>query len=230
MRMTIFALILGMLITLPTTAADLPSPDEIVVSLVAQHRNGARNAELELGLVNQLEQLATAHPEYWRAQFWAAYFLTQIVMSHPEHRVERLDRAQKNLDAATIRAKKAQEYSPADFLSLQSLVYDFRRTTVEGEAMDQFKLKSDQAEHGAFEADPQNPVAMVMAATNIINAGQRSKNWDQIMGGHALLLNAQKKFMDDERPRGLTTHFNSEWVRPWVNWVERLYAGGFEAE
>lgn len=205
--------------------------DDQVISLVAQHGNGAPNASQELELVAGLEKIAADHADAWLPQFWASYFLTQIVMSHSNDKNIRLNRAQGNLDDATSRAKTADEYDAASFLSLQSLIYRFRITDQDDQAtLDALRTQILTTEQQAFSANPNSPVAMVMAATNIINAGQKERHWEQIMGGYSLLTTARDEFMNDERPKGLTTHFNSEWVRPWINWVERMYKDGIEAE
>lgn len=204
---------------------------ETLVDLVSQHRSGARDAEHELRIVENLEEIAGKSSDDWLAHYWAAYFLTQIVMSHPESRLARLDRAQSLLDQAKARTTIDEKSHRSDIFSLQALVYQFRASATKDEKQSQeLKTLSDEARKEAFALDPKSPVAMVMAGTDLIREGHENGAWVHVMAGYALLLEAQALFSAAGQPRGLTTHFNSEWVIPWKDWVERMHVNGIDAE
>lgn len=204
---------------------------ESLVRIVDLHQRGAPDASHELKLVEELDQLALAANEQWQADFWASYLLTQVVMSHVEGREENIERAQRHLDRALQRAAKDQAAPMADIHALQSLVYGFSvRTALTRQSAEQLKAEDEASLQRAIELDPESPVVMVMVGTDLISAGQTAEDWPQIMGGLALLRQAESKFGLFKRPKGLTTEFNREWIPPWESWVARMYEGGFEAE
>ncbi len=220
----------GLLAASATVASD-SDYSQTLVKLVAQHKNAARDADLELSIVEQLEALADANPDEWLPQYWATYFLTQVVMSHAESRIDRLDRAQALLDQATARASLTESYPKGDLQSLQSLIYDFSISSADNEQQaNDLTEKRNAARLLAFTSNPESPVVMVMAATDVISAGQKNHSWPEVMAGFALLREAQLKFSLVDAPKGLTTNFNSEWITPWLNWGDRMFADGLDAD
>ncbi|MEM7048722.1 MAG: hypothetical protein AAF604_03645 [Acidobacteriota bacterium] len=213
-----------------TLGADEGLPKALAAA-VEEHESGAPDAAAELALVDRLAKLGEETDSAWLPDFWASYLLSQVVMRHSEDRAERIARAQTHLDRARQRAASESAATRADVLALQSLIHSFALGGIEDEGeRDRVQKKAESALEEALALAPESPVVMVHAGTDLIKEGQKEGDWAQLIGGHALLRQALEIFESDPRPRGLTTHYNSEWVRPWSDWVYRMYAGGFAVE
>ncbi|MEM7479931.1 MAG: hypothetical protein AAF481_02045 [Acidobacteriota bacterium] len=212
-----------MLIALPCFAAT-----EGLAEAVARHQSGAPDSELELSIVESLSKLKN---DGWLPDFWSAYILTQVVMRHPEDRAKRLARAQDHLTRAMEKARRSDEAPMGDLFSLQSLVYSFSSGQAKNKEEAEKIQEAATAELAkAFEVAVDSPTVMVMAATELIKVGQKEESRPHLMAGKALLEKARERFEASDLPLGETTHFNGEWVQPWIDWVDRMLADGFSAE
>ncbi len=228
--LTAFALVVNAL-TVPRAGLSIQDVSRELVAAVESHQNGAPDAGGELRLVDELGQLGERSAIEWLPDFWAAYLLTQITTSHPEDRRRRLERAQNHLDRARERAVEDLAAPISDLHALQSLIHRLA-STLAGDNAERKRIEDlEKAElQKAYALDPKSPVVMVHAATDLIQKGRVENDWSMVMGGLALLHQADERFGAVRQPRGLTSHYNSEWTRPWVDWVHKMYKDGFGAE
>lgn len=226
-------LLLVSAVSLALTTESISASDyaKDLAAAVDKHENGAPNAKLELEIVDELRKLSAANEAAWLPDFWAAYLLTQVTMSHSENVAERLKSAQQHLDRAKERSEKDPTAPVADLHAMQSLIHSFKLGGIkEKEEWERVKASVGSELDLAYRLDPESPIVMVHAGTDLIEAGNQEKDWAKVMGGLALLRQADAVFENAKQPRGLGTHYNSEWIKPWANWVYRLYAEGFDAQ
>ena len=220
---------LGLVLVLAASSLGAAEAGDLA-SIIGRHQSGAPDAAMELGLVDELEELAKGDAKQWLPDFWSAYFLTQIVMSHPEQQAERLARSHKLLDRAFKRAEKAADVPMGDLYALRSLIFTFELGGAESDqAYEAIIARRESVLTQAYESTPESPVVLVMIATNLIRSAQEEKQWPGILAGRATLQRAADLFEEAAAAGEVTTHFNREWVNPWLGWTDKMVEGGFDS-
>lgn len=165
-----------------------------------------------------LEEFSNTYKDNWVGQYWAAYISTQIANSIQDKSDEYLGKAQVYLDESVKRFNKnQQEGIEPYFRALQSLIYRLKSFSSKNskEQSQNFLNKAKEELNNAIKASPENPVVMVMAATNMGNS--HNGNFSLIIGAIALLEKAKLEFnkIKDRSPADIT-YWNEHWIDPWL--------------
>lgn len=212
------------LIVVPTLLTAQTFPADIGQALKAHEDSNGAPAQLE-GL-EMMEKVAKKYPKEWLPNFWASYQCTQMAMlkdreDYPKqlNPNELLDRADKYWKQANKLADdKMSDELKADFHALRSLIYTFRMiNTDDSEKSGEYKSLGDEQIKTAASLNPESPVVMVFAATNL--ARDDDANYADLIAAAQLMKLARKQF-EQAPERSMTTNFNQEWIQFWLPWVE----------
>ncbi len=169
--------------------------------------------------VKLLEKISNQEADNWVAPYWAAYISTQLINSNKKY-AGYLDKAQVFMDKANSAfAKKPHKNAQPYFHALQALIYRFQSFKYAGlkdkKNFDIYKEKSLQELNKGIKVSPDNPVLMVLTATEM---GSNPKgDFGKIIASIALLEKAQVKFrkINDRSPADIT-YWNEHWIKFWL--------------
>lgn len=169
--------------------------------------------------IQLLEKISNQDPNNWVAPYWAAYISTQLINSDKKY-AGYLKKAQTFMDkSSSAFAKKPDKKARPYFHALQSLIYRFQSfkyaALKDKENFDIYKEKSVQELNKGIRMSPNNPVLMVLTATEM---GSNPKgNFRKIIASIALLEKAKSEFkkIDNRSPADIT-YWNEHWIKFWL--------------
>ncbi len=169
--------------------------------------------------VKLLEEIIQKDSDNWVASYWIAYISTQIFRSGTQNK-DYLDKAQIFFDKSYESFnKKPVDSAKPYFFALRSLIETFKGTQFAArndmEKFTTYQEKSRQDVEKGLEISPNNPVLMVLAATQQITANRG--NFSQAISTVSLLEKAKEDFqkIKDRSPADIT-YWNEHWIKFWL--------------
>ena len=171
-----------------------------------------------------LEEITSKNGDNWVAPYWAAYIATQIANSTDENKLEYLNKARSYFDLAIGRysylINKEDKNISSNFDALNTLIlrlkgYYYKSIDQEVKA-NEYLLKSIEQLNEGIKKSVDNPILMVLAATEIATA--KNTNYGHIIAAISLLEKAKLEFKKiKKRNKTDITYWNEHWIDPWLN-------------
>lgn len=209
----------------PAIAADFSAQ---LAAALEKHEE-AQDFEGEAAALEALKECAETHTQEWLPAFWTAYVHTQVARLVAMGRGEG-DPAAHLADAERYHRRAVTQLGAetgreaSSLHALQSIIHEFRGRVAQAmgkSGAEEHQKLAREALQAAHRADPDNPVLLVFAGTDLIGRAGQEEDLSQALAGKLLLEEARTRFEADTRPRSLTTAFNSEWVPFWLPEAEK---------
>jgi len=171
-------------------------------------------------------ELTDKYPSEWLPVYWSSYLYTQLInilvqdsSVAPEGTTieDMILTSQEHLNTAKERKGKMTASEEADFHNLQGLIYFFKARTAKTEdEKNKYLSMRTKTISKAITLEPDNPNALVMAATELIRYGYNEEDLQKVVGGKLLLESAKATYEKGNSNRSMTTYWAKDFVNFWL--------------
>ncbi len=171
----------------------------------------------EIVALNAFKDLVEKYPNEWLPAYWTAYLSTQVwrLYDRPEFPkdldAEKLLWESKDYLDKSVRIKgDMSDEERSDFLMLEGFIYGFMEYAVPEEKKEEYENLRKAKYKEATKYNSRNPLMFVLQGTNMI----RKDKYQEVATGIWLLDYAEQIFEKADN-RGLTTHWNKDFIKFW---------------